>query len=147
MEKIRTVFVLLFLLVSVSFDFVNCFVVPNISKELQNARIKGISRTRLNSTLNQWETNLADSALRNVQKLASSVTRANEGESNLIREDDDINVRGTGDTKYVYSYLKDQVGSKGQNRQVVVNALQCLERDSEFAFVCFYIYERNQFST
>jgi hypothetical protein len=87
---------------------------------------------RLESALNKWEKNLADSALLNVQNLAASVTRANDNDTSN-REDDADNIRGTGDTKSVYSYLKYQSSFKGQNRQVVLNALQCLERDSEFS--------------
>lgn len=83
------------------------------------------------STSNEWETNLADSALRNVQNLAASVTRANDNDPAYNREDDPENIRGTGDTKSLYSYLKYQPSSKGQNRQNVVNALQCLERDMQ----------------
>lgn len=97
---------------------------------------KSLSRLE-SSTSNEWETNLADSALRNVQNLAASVTRANDNDPAYNREDDPENIRGTGDTKSLYSYLKYQPSSKGQNRQVVVNALQCLERDSEFLCVRF----------
>jgi hypothetical protein len=129
LKKIRIVLLLELIFVS-SNELANAFVPQPLGRLESHNRF---SQTRLESALNKWEKNLADSALLNVQNLASSVTRANDNDTSYNKEDDADNIRGTGDTKSVYSYLKYQSSSKGQNRQVVLNALQCLERDSEFS--------------
>jgi len=128
LKKIRIVLLLELIFVS-SNELATAFVPQPLGRLESHNRF---SQTRLESALNKWEKNLADSALLNVQNLAASVTRANDNDTSN-REDDADNIRGTGDTKSVYSYLKYQSSFKGQNRQVVLNALQCLERDSEFS--------------
>ncbi len=68
-----------------------------------------------------WQENVGNSALRNVKSLAQSVNRANQANDK----------RQTGDTASIFNNIQEQRGIKGQNRQVVLGALESLERDMQ----------------
>jgi hypothetical protein len=126
-----------------------------------NTRAKSLSTTSLQSgagsdTAASWQDSVGTSALRNVESLAQSVTRANEkretrrriggGIGGIYSNDPSRNTsrntnngsRQTGNTASVFNSntnngvsMNQDLDVKGQNRQVVLSALESLERDMQ----------------
>jgi len=82
----------------------------------------------------KWVDDFGSSALRQVQSLAQVVTRANDEQQQQQTPSatSSSKSRGTGDTASLFTDLPEQEGIKGQNRKVVLSALESLERDMQF---------------
>ena len=110
----------------------------------------------------KWTDTFGSSALKQVQNLASVVSAANEDGASLTpattmgsndpstpisqEEGNAATMKKnnmSGDTDALFSNLTEQRGIKGQNRKVVLSALESLERDSKFILfdhVLYYIF-------
>ena len=110
----------------------------------------------------QWTDTFGSSALKQVQNLASVVSAANE-DGAMGSNDPSSTITTTtattisqegngttssknnmsGDTDALFSNLTEQRGIKGQNRKVVLSALESLERDSKFYTLYFQCMNQN----
>ena len=101
-----------------------------------------LAATSSSSTVPQWTDTFGTSALGQVQNLASIVSAANRGEevgnsgSQQQKQKELKKNQMSGDTDALFTNLTEQRGIKGQNRQVVLSALESLERDSTFLYLC-----------
>ncbi len=89
------------------------------------------------SKIPQWTDTFGSSALKQVQNLASVVSAANDGtdfsqQGGGNNESDNNKNSMSGGTDALFSNLTEQRGIKGQNRKVVLSALESLERDSTY---------------
>ncbi len=116
------------------------------------------SSSSTSSSSPQWTDTFGSSALKQVQNLASVVSAANQdgavesigtsassSDSSFSQQQQQEETgRGngnnmSGDTDALFSNLTEQRGIKGQNRKVVLSALESLERDSTFCNHCCII--------
>lgn len=133
------------------------FLTRSSSSSQQNQRGDKVTKLDLfasaASAIPNWADSFGASAIGQVQNLASLVSAASEGEQ--IEQQNQKGKEGkeekkdekkemtylmSGDTDAVFSNLTEQRGIKGQNRKVVLSALESLERDSEFVcLLCLII--------